>query len=58
MLGVTAMTAGWQAVFYGVGCLAFLYAVVDAAIHRVVNAVALGLLLVFFVAFWQSLALT
>jgi len=55
---MTAMTAGWQALFYGIGVALFLYAVVDAALHRSFNAVALGLAVVFFVAFWASLAAT
>jgi hypothetical protein len=62
VLGISVMSAGWHAFFYGIGTLLFILAAVIAWLvqPRVFwhAAVAAGLALVFFVSFWDALALT
>jgi hypothetical protein len=59
MLAIEAMSAGVQATFYGLACLAFLVAVIYAAVvSKTVDLIAIGLTLFSFVFFYNALAAT
>lgn len=55
MLALETLSAGWQAVFYGIAVVLFVLAALGARVPRI-NLVAAGLAFAFFPAFWNNLA--
>lgn len=59
MLAVAALSAGWQALFFGLATLVFLVAFVVDLVRtepKFWNLIALGLALFAFTFFWNALA--
>lgn len=56
MIALAAMSAGWQALFFGLAVLVFLLAAFGSHLAPRINLVALGLALFAFVFFWNELA--
>lgn len=59
-LAISTMSAGVQAVFFGIAVVAFVLAAISASTERVrltgIELVGLGLAFATFVFFWNSLA--